>query len=82
MIGLVLNWVIGSWVGRVVAGVLVGFVALQVNNAVQRGKGAAMVYEDAKREGRQINAKNEAIRQKAKQPGAADRLLRDSCRDC
>jgi hypothetical protein len=82
MIGLVLNWIIGSWVGRVVAGVLVGFVALQVNNAVQRGKGAAMVYEDAKREGRQINAKNEAIRQKAKQPGAADRLLRDSCRDC
>jgi hypothetical protein len=79
---IVLNWVIGSWVGRVVAGVLVGFVALQMNNAVQRGKGAAMVYEDAKREGRQINAKNEAIRQKAKQPGAADRLLRDSCRDC
>jgi hypothetical protein len=79
---IVLNWVIGSWVGRVVAGVLVGFVALQMNNAVQRGKGAAMVYEDAKREGRQINAKNETIRQKAKQPGAADRLLRDSCRDC
>lgn len=76
------NWLISTTIGRVVAGVVVGLVALQINNAVQRGKGAALVYEASKQEGRQINAQNEKVRQQVKQPGAADRLRKSDCRDC
>ena len=79
---IILNWIIGSWVGRVVAGVLVGFVALQVNNAVQRSKGAATVVAESKEKAKDANAKSEKARADARKPGAADRLLRDACRDC
>ena len=82
MIGLVLNWIIGSWVGRVVAGVVVGFVAVQVKKAVQRSKGAAIVVAESKEKAKVANAKNEKVRDNARRPGAAERLLKNDCRDC
>lgn len=78
----VLKWIVGTMVGRVVAGLLVGLVALQINNAVQRGKGAALVYEASRQEGQAINARNEKVRAAARKPGAAERLLKTDCRDC
>lgn len=41
MIGIVWDLMVGSFWGRVVTAVLMGFVALGVNNALQRSKGAA-----------------------------------------
>lgn len=82
MIALVLKWVMGTWLGRVAAGLVVGFVALQINNAVQRSKGAATVIEASKEQGKANAEKSRKAHEKARQPGAADRLLRDSCRDC
>lgn len=78
----ILNWVVGTTVGRIAAAALAFLVAWQWNNAVQRGKGAALVYQDSKQAGSIANAKNETLRQKAKQPGAADRLRQSDCRDC
>jgi hypothetical protein len=80
--GLFQTFVVRSFVGRIVAALLVGFVALGINNAVQRQKGAAAVIEASKEKARIANAKNAVVRQKAKEPGAFERLLRDSCRDC
>jgi hypothetical protein len=82
MIAMVWSVVVGNFWGRVVTAVLVGFVALGVNNAVQRHKGAAAVVEASKEKAKVANAKNEIVRRKAREPGAADRLLRSDCRDC
>ena len=59
---------------------IVGSVAYY--NEVQKQKGEARVIERSKTQGR-INAQKSAkAHQKARTPGAADRLLHDSCRDC
>ena len=81
-LGIIWKWVIGSMLGRIVAGALVGLVALSINNAVQRSKGAAAVVTGSIEKAKAANERNAKVREKAKQPGAADRLLRDSCRDC
>ena len=79
---VVLNWIVGSLWGRLVAGALVGLVALGVNNAVQRGKGAATVVEASREKAKIANAKNEKVRADARRPGAAERLRDTACRDC
>jgi len=81
-LGIVWKWVIGSMLGRIVAGALVGLVALSVNNAVQRSKGAATVIEESKQKARIANERNAKIREQVKAPGAAERVLRNYCRDC
>jgi len=82
MIAFVWKWIIGSVIGRIIAGVAVGLVALGINNHLQRQRGAAEIITQSIKQGQAINRKNEQIRQKAKQPGAAERVLRDFCRDC
>lgn len=81
-LGLAWKWVIGSMLGRIVAGALVGLVALGINNSVQRSKGAAAVVEASKQKAKAINVRNEEVRRRARQPGAAQRLLESACRDC
>lgn len=81
-LGIVWKWVIGSMLGRIVAGALVGLVALGVNNAWQRQKGANQVITSSIEQGKAINEKNARVRERAKEPGAFERLLRNSCRDC
>lgn len=82
MIGIVWTWVIRSMLGRIVAGALVGLVALGVNNAWQRSIGADRVITSSVKQGEKANEKNARIREQTKRPGAFERLLRDSCRDC
>lgn len=48
----------------------------------QREIGAWKVVEASKKEGAKANAKNEAVRARADVPDAADRLRKQSCRDC
>ncbi len=79
---IVLNWIVGSMWGRLVAGALVGLVALGVNNAVQRSKGAAAVVEASREKAKVANAKNEKVRADARRPGAPERLRDTACRDC
>lgn len=81
-IGLAWKWVIGSMLGRIVAGAVVGLVALGINNSWQRKKGAEQVITSSIQKAKAINERNARIREKAKQPGAFERLLRNSCRDC
>lgn len=86
MIGIVWalfkTYVVKTFIGRVVAAITVGGVLLWWNNSVQRQKGADAVITGSIEKAKAANAKNEIIRQKTKQPGAAERLLRDACRDC
>lgn len=82
MIGIVWTWVIRSMLGRIVAGALVGLVALGVNNAWQRKKGADQVITGSIEKAKAANAKNEKVRERARQPGAAQRVHERFCRDC
>lgn len=82
MMALLWKWIIGSVIGRIVAGAAVGLVALGINNHFQRQKGANEIITQSIERGNQANERNAAIRQKAKAPGAAERVLRDFCRDC
>lgn len=81
-LGTIAKWVVKTWIGRVVASVLVGWIFLQINNARQRSVGAEQVITNSIQRGKAANETNAKIREQAKTPGAAERLLRDSCRDC
>ena len=48
----------------------------------QQRVGARKVLEKSRTEAKRRNAKSAKIRKEARKPGAADRLLRDYCRDC
>ena len=82
MVGAVVRWLVSPWIGWIVSGAIVGLVALSINNAVQRSKGAAAVVTGSIEKAKAANERNAKIREKAKEPGAAERLLRDHCRDC
>lgn len=60
--------------------VLVGSCALR--DASLRKEGAARVIATAKEQGKANAERSRKAHEKAREPGAADRLLRDSCRDC
>lgn len=81
-LGIIWKWIIGSMLGRIVAGALVGLVALGVNNAWQRKKGAEQVITSSIEKAKAANERNARIREKTKAPGAPERVLRDFCRDC
>lgn len=51
-------------------------------NESQRMKGEARVVERSKQKGKDNARKSAKVHQKAREPRAADRLLRDHCRDC
>lgn len=66
-------------IGVAITGVLalVGLFAYE-----QQATGARKIIEKSRTEAKKRNEKSAKIRKKAKAPGAADRLLRDYCRDC
>lgn len=72
--------------GALVAVFGVMFVAWQIDRTAvawrSETKGAAKVVTASKDAGAKANATNEKVRTDTKRPGAADRLLKDSCRDC
>lgn len=84
MAGLLFVWqlVWGSLVGRIMAGVVVGLIALKSYGLYEQRVGARKVVEKSKIEGKKRNANAQRKHAEARKPGAADRLLRDSCRDC
>lgn len=45
-------------------------------------KGELKVVQRSIKAGEAANEKNDAVRAAAKKPGAFERLMRDSCRDC
>lgn len=59
---------------------LVGSCMLR--DASLRKEGAARVIATAKEQGKANAERSRKAHEKAREPGAADRLLRDSCRDC
>jgi hypothetical protein len=62
------------------AGLLVTSCVVRDRSVEQRG--AAKIVAASKKEGAKANATNEVVRRDAAVPGAVDRLLKDSCRDC
>lgn len=82
LLGRLLEWIVGSMLGRIAAGIAIGLVALGLNNAWQRHKGASQIVAQSIEQGKRINEKNRKIREKVKAPGAAERVLRNYCRDC
>lgn len=79
MIGLLIPWwrLIAS---GAVATVLVSSCVVRDRNVEQRG--AQKVVAASKVQGAKANAINETVRKRAAEPGASDRLLNGSCRDC
>lgn len=66
---------------------LVGGGSLLVTSCVVRDRnveqrGAQKVVAASKAQGAKANAINENVRRRAAEPGASDRLLNGSCRDC
>lgn len=82
MIAFVFQWFVKSMIGRIVAAALVGLVALSINNSWQRHKGAERIITNSIEWGKAANERNAKIREKVKAPGAAERVLRNYCRDC
>lgn len=66
------------------AGVIavMGVSACMLRDNSLRNQGKAEVVQESKAAGAEANAKNKEVRAAARKPGAADRLLKDSCRDC
>lgn len=64
-----------------------GVIALLVTSCVVRDRsveqrGSQKVVAASKAQGAKANAINENVRRRAAEPGASDRLLNGSCRDC
>lgn len=68
--------------GKILAGVAAFLIAWKVNNYVVAQNTTKKIVRASKIEGKKRNARASEIRQKTRQPGAADRLRRDACRDC
>ena len=64
-----------------------GIIAVLVTSCVVRDRnieqrGAAKVATASKKAGAKANATNREVRRRAAEPGAFERLLEESCRDC
>jgi hypothetical protein len=66
-----------------VAGVVLFIVgSIAVYNESQKMKGEARVIERSQKQGKANERKAAKAHERARAPGAADRLRRDACRDC
>lgn len=78
---MILSWLSSKFarigIGVATVAALVGMFAYD-----QQKVGARKVEDKSRAEAKIRNVKSKQIRQKAKEPGAAARLLRDYCRDC
>ena len=73
---------LGSKPLRLAVGVLVAMLGYEGWKYHEQNVGATKVVEKAKQAGRAANDKNEIVRRRAAEPGAADRLRKEFCRDC
>jgi hypothetical protein len=71
-----------SMLVRLMAAGAAAFIAIKSYAFYERGVGKEQLREESRKAGKIINAKNEKVRKAAKEPGAAERLLKESCRDC
>lgn len=85
MLGI-LRLVIGSTLGKIIIGTLVLFGWWQVDRNAQYRSGVKAgenkVIEDSVKKGKENAAKSKKSHAAASKPGAADRLRKNSCRDC
>ena len=58
------------------------FSWLKVHDSKIKRAERAEVFQESKQEGAKANARSQKIHSTARAPGAADRLRKDSCRDC
>lgn len=72
----------GSKMARIVVACLAGLLAIKLYGLYQQQVGKRAVIEQSIERGRQANVENSNVRKQASKPGAFERLLRDSCRDC
>lgn len=72
----------GTWMGRILAGGTVLLVAWKANNYAVASATKAKIVRASKAEGKKRNERASKLREAARKPGAADRLLADHCRDC
>lgn len=72
----------GSLIGRIMAGVVLGLIALKSYGLYEQRVGARTVIEASKKAGTKANANAQKHHAAARSPGAAERLRKDSCRDC
>lgn len=71
-----------SRIGIAAAIVIVSIGGIAAYNESQKRKGEARVIERSKMQGKVNERKASQAHERARTPGAAERLLRDSCRDC
>lgn len=68
--------------GRIVSGGAALIVFLSLFAFDQQSRGKAKLLEASKQEGKKINEKNAQVFDRAKQPGAPERVRKLYCRDC
>jgi len=77
-------WKLGTqnWWGRIIAASMALLIAWKANNYFVGKKAVSRFVESSVKDGKKRNAKAAEVRASARQPGAAERLRRDACRDC
>jgi hypothetical protein len=71
-----------SMLVRLMAAGAAAFIAIKSYAFYERGVGKEQLRQESRNAGKAANEKNAKVRSAARKPGAFDRLLKDSCRDC
>jgi hypothetical protein len=81
---MMLIWAIfrGSVPLQIATAAILAFGAFKANNTYQQYKGGQAVIAKSQKAGKAANAKAQKSHAAASRPGAAQRLLSTSCRDC
>lgn len=78
----ILKLIRGSIFAQVLAVALAGLVALKLYGYQKKQEGKQELRVESQKAGEVAGKKSEQEHAKAEKPGAAERLLRNSCRDC
>ena len=65
-----------------IGALLIGLLGVKAWQLRERSIGAEKVVQASKEVAKKANATNADVRRRASEPGAAERLRRDACRDC
>lgn len=69
-------------VGRIVGAVAGAIALIFIFGQYKEGVGRRELIAESREAGKEANAKSQEHHNRAHRPGAADRLRKDSCRDC
>ncbi len=81
---MIIAWAMARlWqIGAIALGLSVAVGSCALRDKRIEAKGAAKVVEASKQAGKVANAQAQKHHRAARTPGAAERLRKDSCRDC